>query len=347
MRVKLMVYLVARALGLFALCRFLTRSRVRILGYHGASVGDEGLYNPFLFISIATFRRRIRWLRRKGFSVIPLEQAVDALDPCARDIGRLPTVITFDDGWHSTARQLVPALAENHLPSTLYLSTNDFQRGLPVLAVAINYMIWKSTKRRLLVEGLGEAIDGNYLLDEPGDRSSFVRKNQQWLSDPSATRKDVISRIHRLAEAMGLDQDELALETRRFDYVSRDELLELAKQGCMVEMHGHEHRYPKGQPQVFAADLAACRKAIVELGLPEPHHYCYPSGNFDDGAAAVLERLGVRSATTCIPALISRANDHAKRYALPRFLDGEHISALDFEAEMSGFAYLLRRGLGR
>lgn len=345
MQIKLLVYGVAKAAGLFVLFRLLTRSRIRILGYHGGCLGDERNYNPFLFIAAATFRRRIHWLLEKGFTVIPLQHAVDAMETDV-DVGQLPTVITFDDGWHSTATQLVPVLTKIGLPSTLYLNTNNFKKGWPILAVIINYMIWKSVRRHIQIRGLGEAIDGSYNLDEAADRDSFVRRSQQWLADQPATRDSVMEGIHSLAESMGLGKDDLALETRRFDYVSRDELLGLAKHGCTVEMHGHVHRYPNGEPEAFAADLTACRDTILALGLPRPNHYCYPSGNSDAAAAAVLERLDVQSAATCVPGLVSRANGGARRYTLPRFLDGEHIDMLVFEAEMSGFAPMLRRIAG-
>lgn len=346
MQIKLVVYGIAKATGLFALCRVFTRSRIRILGYHGASLGDEVAYNPYLFLSSATFRRRIEWLQKKGFTVIPLDHAVSILDGRA-GTGKLPTVITFDDGWHSTATELIPVLAEHGMPSTLYLSTNDYLRGWPVLAVVVNYMIWKSGLLQIEIEGIGEPIDGSYRFGEPAARNLFVRRSQQWLATPPATRGSVIERIHRLAEVMGLHERDLALATRRFDYLSNDELHELVGRGCSVEMHGHEHRYPMGESGVFAEDLAACREAIVDLGLPKPRHYCYPSGNFDDVAATVLDRFGARSATTCIPGLISCMNGNARRYFLPRFLDSEHIDMLVFEAEMSGFADLLRRAAGR
>lgn len=346
MSIKLLVYRAAKAVGLFALCRVLTRSRIRVLGYHGACLGDEADYNPYLFLRPVTFKLRIDWLQKKGFTVIPLKRAVDALDGII-EVRRLPTVITFDDGWYSTTAKLIPVLLEKDLPSTLYLSTNDFRKGGPVLAVTINYMIWKSARRQIEVQSLGESIDGSYRLDDPADRDLFVQRSQQWLTDQPATRVSVIERIHSLAESMGLSKDDVALESRRFDYVSRDELLELAKQGCAVEMHGHEHRYFKGEPEASTADLIACRETIIELGLPRPNHYCYPSGNFDDAAETILNGLDIRSATTCIPGLISCANGSARRYALPRFLDGEHISMLVFEAEMSGFAHLFRRAIGR
>jgi len=81
--------------------------------------------------------------------------------------------------------------------------------------------------------------------------------------------------------------------------------------------------------------------------LSLPQHYCYPSGSFDSAAAETLKRLEVQSATTCIPGLVRLADDDVRRYFLPRFLDAEHISMLTFEAELSGFADLLRHAVGR
>lgn len=344
MRVKLLIYLVAKILGFFALARRITASRIRILCYHGAAIGDEGQYNPLLFISRDTFERRIRWLRKKRFKVIPLSLAVEALDGSG-DAGQLPVVVTFDDGWHSTATQLIPVMAENALPSTLYLCTSHFEEGWPVLMVTVNYMIWKAERKQVDVTGLGQPIDGRYDLDDAADRDLFVRQSCQWLARPPARRSEIVERVHALAKELGLDRDDMDLSSHRFDYMSRDELLSLPELRCGVELHGHRHFYPAGNQVAFAADLAACRAVIVGLGLPEPRHYCYPSGSFDQEAEATLKRSGVRSATTCIPGLVALTSRRSQAFFLPRFLDGDRISTLVFEAELSGFADMLRRVL--
>jgi hypothetical protein len=53
-----------------------------------------------------------------------------------------------------------------------------------------------------------------------------------------------------------------------------------------------------------------------------------------------LTNLYIVSATTCEPGLNFR---HTPRLALHRFLDGEDIDQIQFEAEMSGLNELLRR----
>src|SRR5215469_4159001 len=70
---------VLRALGAFKLAQFLTRNRLRILGYHGTAVGDQHEYSPFLFMRESTFRRRLEILRRRAVSVISLDDALEGL----------------------------------------------------------------------------------------------------------------------------------------------------------------------------------------------------------------------------------------------------------------------------
>lgn len=346
MALKRAVYATAKTLGILALCRVLTRSSIRILAYHGASLHDEGKYNPLLFISPETFRRRIEWLLAKSFSIISLDEAVAALEG-ASDKRRLRTVLTFDDGWYSTASQLIPILAENGLRSALYLHTGHVEEDWPVLPVVLGYMVWKQGSTAVEIDSLGTPIDGTYLLQHPAERERFINQSCVWLLGAPATRQSVTSGLQRLARAMGLQPDDLALQSRRFDYVTHDELLEIAGRGCAIELHGHQHHYPAGDPDAFAVDLERCRDAIVGLGLPVPRHYCYPSGSFDAAAQKILFRIGVHSATTCIPGLVRPIHDARKRHYLPRFLDGDSIDMLVFEAEMSGFAELMRRLAGR
>ena len=58
---------------------------------------------------------------------------------------------------------------------------------------------------------------------------------------------------------------------------------------------------------------------------------------------SVLKEFDLASATTCDTGLVAPGDSP---YALRRFLDGESVSDIEFEAEISGFAGLLRAFLG-
>ena len=342
-RPKIAILWLARSFGLFALARRLSASRLRILCYHGGRLGDENGYNPKLFCSADVFSSRLDWLERTGFRIVGLDQAVAT--PSARR-QPLETVITFDDGWYSTAATLLPLLAERRLPSTLYLCTQHYLEGWPVLAVTIRYILWKSARRSIRIDGFGADVDGEHDLGQPGARDKLARSLFANMAAAAQDRTAVCAALERLAACAGIEPAALDLYSRRFEYMTADELRAAAASGCAIELHGHVHDYPTGDPERFRADLARCDEVIREAGLPVPRHYCYPSGAFDGGAAAVLEERSVVSATTCVPGLVDGV-DAPQRYYLPRFLDGENIHPLEFQAELSGFSEFLRKLLKR
>ncbi len=334
--IKQSVFFLARLLGLFALARRFTRGQVRILCYHGGCIGDEDGYNAKLFCRPALLAARMAWLQRHGFNLVPLGAAVQAARGGAR--APLTTAITFDDGWYTTASELVPVLARMGIPSTLYLCTRQFLEQGPVPSVAVHYLLWKTRLSSATVAGIGAGADGHWDLSTPAARDRLGARASAAIEAAEGERAPLLA---RLADCLGVDAGQLQLDSRRFDYMNGAELLALPAQGCAIELHGHVHRYPAGDAQAFRADLAACSAAIVAQGLPQPRHYCYPSGNFDAGASAVLAEQGVLSATTCLPGLVDTVSA-AQAHYLPRFLDGAAISELEFEAEMSGFTGLLR-----
>src|SRR3974390_3410858 len=79
---------VAKFFGLFQVARYMTRDGLRIICYHGVAVAEEYKYRSRLFIRKELFRRRIEYLRRKRYPILPLGEAVEALaldrvPPCA------------------------------------------------------------------------------------------------------------------------------------------------------------------------------------------------------------------------------------------------------------------------
>lgn len=342
---KLFALCLFRLSGLFALSRRLTRTQLRILCYHGGCIGDENRFNQKLFLSTAIFRSRLRWLSKHGFDVVSLDQAASALEPDA-PLAQLRTAITFDDGWFSTGSELLPVLAELGLPSSLYLCTQHAGEGWPVLAVAIRYILWRTEHHHATIVGIHPSVDGRHDLRDPKVRDTLASATANAIEAQATDPEHVHRILQRLADCVGIPPGSLDLRDRRFSYMNPAELRNVAAAGCSIELHGHRHRYPVGDPAAFESDLRQCRDAIVATGLPEPRHYCYPSGVFDRAATTVLSGMGIHTATTCLPGLVA-PNQVANRHYLPRFLDGGDVHMLEFEAEMSGFTALMRRALGR
>ena len=108
---------VCDCLGFFRLARYLTRGGLRIICYHGFAQADEYKYRSTLFIKEEFFRRRIEYLKQRGYPILPLGLAIEALNA-----GKLPpcaTVITMDDGWRGVYTVALPIIRELRIPVTV------------------------------------------------------------------------------------------------------------------------------------------------------------------------------------------------------------------------------------
>lgn len=96
------------------------RKPVPVLMYHEVRVPPAGAPNPGLFVSAETFAGQAAWLQRSGYRGVSMEQLRNAWAGRAR-MPRRPVVLTFDDGYDSVYRNVVPVLKRLHWPGVLYL----------------------------------------------------------------------------------------------------------------------------------------------------------------------------------------------------------------------------------
>ena len=132
---------------------------------------------------------------------------------------------------------------------------------------------------------------------------------------------------------------------RAFDYMSPEELRVFARSPRMrVELHTHRHTMHDHSKTMISREIEDNRSALSSL-LHVPgsrfSHFCYPSGDVDVNDRSILESCGVKSATTTQQGIA--VFDPGAIHRIPRILDGENVSMIEFEAELSGFLYLARR----
>jgi len=313
----------ARSLGLFALARRVTASGVRILCYHGLWLGEDGFAGDAMFMRRETFETRLDRLKALGYPVVTLEAAagalagMDALPPNA-------VVITIDDGWYSTFAGMVPALARHAMPATLYCDSAAIEEGLPIAHVMARYC-------RMLVDPA--RID---------EEAEALYRSATDFTQPMAVRLDS---ARAFCQAVGLDPDRYE-RLRVFAYMTPEELRAARAAGLSIELHTHRHTLGDMSDATVADEIAANRAALARLLAAQPsafRHFCYPSGVTSAEAATALDALGLASSTTTVNGL---AFQGAPMQLLPRFLDGEQVSMIEFEAELSGFMHLVREALG-
>jgi peptidoglycan/xylan/chitin deacetylase (PgdA/CDA1 family) len=335
-RGKRIAYRAAKALGLFSVARVLTRGKLRIVAYHGAELADESRFSPEMFIRPGTFERRLELLRRE-YPVLPLGEAVrrlkdGSLPPCA-------VAITIDDGFHSTAARAAPLLRAAGLPATVYVTSYYVQRDVPVFRLAMQYCFWKSPARSLDVGKLGARVEGVLPIGTDAERREvmweLVNYGERHLDEPGRT-----ALLDATAGQLGVDVGPIVRE-RILHLMTPDEV---RATGAVldVQLHTHRHRFPD-DPLQARAEIEENRRVLAPLVSGPLVHFCYPSGFWSEALFPVLAAAGIETATTCEGGL---NGPDVHPYALSRFFDGEHVTALEFEAELSGAAELLRQVAG-
>lgn len=331
--VKLSVLRVLRALGLFHVARWLTRHRLRILCYHGYSVGDQHEFDHLLFMRAETFEKRLAALRRMRIPVVSLQEGISAL--YGGKVANAETVITIDDGWKTTLTQAAPLLQKFGMPATLYLTSYYCERDADLFNVVIRYMLWKSRLDSVRIEGVHPEIDGEYSLR--GNRDDVARR---WIAagERHFDWKGRQQLLTPLARALGLDPEEV-LRGERFRLITPEDAQPLLKAGIDIQLHTHTHRLPADDFERARAEIVNNKTRIDAWTGGNTTHFCYPSGQYASHHPDWLQRLGLASATTCDTGLNSPAQSP---FLLKRFLDGEAVHPIEFDAEICGVNEILR-----
>ena len=333
---QIVVLRAAKWVGLFALARYLTAGNLRILCYHGAAVRDEHEFRPKLFMTATTFAARMAHLARHRYPVITLDQAVKGLE--TGDWPRLATVITIDDGWFGTYQIMGPALHRHGYPATLYVATYYLEKQVQVFNVAVDYVLWRARQKTLDISLVLPNLDGSYQLSCPEQRQE-AKESLVQIADKLGSATDRQELLRRLCAVLNVDSVELERE-RVCSFMDHKEARALEGLGVDVQLHTHRHRFPADSYEAAKGEINLNRAALATLGTKPRQHFCYPSGEYEEKQLSWLGGLGIASATTVKPGF---TRPGSSPYELRRFLDGEHISPIEFEAEMSGLLELVRR----
>jgi len=307
--------------------------RLLILCYHGVSLEDEHQWRPNLYLPPAALRERFAALRRGGYQVLPLAEALERLFNNA--LPPRSVALTFDDGGYDFYRQASPILREFGYPATVYQTTYYSDYARPIFNLGASYLLWK--RRGEVVQpspdmGLHEPWD---LRSEDG-RKQVVSALEQVASREGLSGYQKNDLLERLSNLLGLDY--AAFVAKRLVQIMRpEEIAEMTRAGFDIQLHTHRHRTPL-EEALFRKEITDNRSRLVTATGRTPLHFCYPSGHYETAFLPWLEREGVLSATTCDPGLASR---QSHPLLLPRFVDTTLQPLYVFEAWLSGAGHLL------
>jgi len=299
----------AQKSGAFTLMRRWANKGLRILGYHGIWTTQGYQYGDYLFMTPEKFHERMLWLKKSTYPILPLGEAVELLGE-----GGLPhnaVVITIDDGWASTYTHMLPVLEQLKLPATVYMTTWYSEHQLPIINVAVDYLLSRTGRRLEEKAAIIADIDGRPTL---GERDEALR---------------------RFATQLGINDEGWYYE-RQFNLMTLDQIGDAHRRGLDFQLHTHCHRWGVAPPNRLAVEIAK-NKAVLASACSRAEsdfeHFCYPSGYLNPAGDDVLKHGGIKSATM-VNQGINASGTHP--YRLRRFLDGQSVTQASFEAYLSG-----------
>jgi peptidoglycan/xylan/chitin deacetylase (PgdA/CDA1 family) len=321
--------LVAKLLGLFHIARYLTRDGLRIICYHGVAVAEEYKYRSRLFVRKELFRRRIEYLQRRRYPILPLGEGVEALAQ-----GRLPpcaTVITMDDGWEGVYSVALPIIKELGIPVTLYVPTFYVEHQMPVFTVTLSYLFWQTKAGRVELPRRLGIFD----LSSKAEQAEAAAQ-QLGVSLPAADR---LRFLKEMAEALDVSFADIERQ-HLFRALDEHQLRQLADAGIDIQLHSHRHEWSIDDSRATVeSEITENRKFLQKIVTHPLEHFCYPSGIYGSHQGEWLAALGIKSATTIEPGL---NYPDTSRFTLRRMVDGHPVSDIEFEAEMTGFMEIVR-----
>jgi len=325
---------VIKALGGFSLAQTFTKRGLQVLCYHGISLRDEHYFQPKLFMHEDTFRERMAYLKKRGYLVLSLDEALAHMNQ--KTLPPRALVITFDDGWLGIGTKAAPLLKEYGFPSTLYVTTRDVLSEAPVFDIALRYLLWKKRNETLALSSIG--LDSETIVLSTADEREHVACRISEFSK-NWDDHDKQAMLLKLTKTLGIDlnSDE---NNPLFRLMTMEQLARLPSGGMNLQLHTHRHRLPIDDPEGVKSEIIKNRAVLKRIVSGPLQHLCYPSGKFHPSQFPLLKKLGIESATTCLSGFNYPSTE---RFALRRFLDGENIAQLEFEAELSGFLELMRK----
>ncbi len=324
---KLFLFL-AEQTGAYRLSRKHFADKLHILCYHGFSYGDQSSFRPKLFIEEETFKARIEYLVKNNFRFLSLSEFDDYLK--GRLVCKNPVLLTIDDGWKGTHEIALPILKKYGIPHVIYLYTDCFVRGVPVVNVLLQYALWKTRHRTV------EWNSSSYDLSSVDSRNELLRQLLLETKELSVLQLNLA--LKRIFDALGLDYVK-EREWENFRLINEAEIKDHLANGGTFQLHTHHHVNPL-QDDLLKAELLENQRIIESVTGQKAEHFCYPSGEYSPAQFPLLREMEIKSAVTCRPGLNRSAT---QPYELMRFLDGENISQGEFEAEMNGFMEVARK----
>lgn len=232
------------------------------------------------------FESCIKWLSGNGFhfiSVNDIENVINGQQPFPKGA----VVITIDDGWKSNLDNIVPVAVQNHVPVSIFVSTEVVEKG--------NGYWWSYIMEARKMGLSKESVEFFKTLDNE-DRIKLIEETK--------------SKIQLTREALTIDQ---VKEISKNQYVS-------------IGSHSLSHPIlPRCSNAESKREIAESKSVIEQWIQKDVRYFAFPNGDYSNREISFLKRFGYTLAFSTQQKYLSKQR-LLKPYNLPRFMVVEGAS---------------------
>jgi peptidoglycan/xylan/chitin deacetylase (PgdA/CDA1 family) len=221
-------------------------------------------------VSAETFIGIMEALRDR-YEICSLGDVLDGRPPRS---GRRRLVICFDDAYASVAQVAAPVLAEMALPWTFFVNSGLVGNSIVAVDNIVAYIA-----NTVGLEPL--AVSAGREIHSPAD---YIGNHLTTI--PPAERRQI---VEQLAASCGIRLTNLAA---RQPYISRSELISLARSGVMIGNHTADHVHCRTLDDAGAGEqVADARRDLEDLAGTTVDTFAYPYGSCADATPLMTNIL--------------------------------------------------------
>lgn len=327
MMYKTIFFSIAYYLGILDILRFVNRRKALILLYHGVS--ENFIKGPVrnsknLHIDAATFRRHIRYLKKKKYNIISVDDLGDII-AAGKEIPIYTVAITFDDGYRNVFDNAYPILQEYGISWSMFLTSGlMFDDGWLWLD-KLEYMVATTKTEKVDILGQGYSLKSDRLKSK---FFNFITNRLKNVDEESMSRimEELILKLE-----VNVPQHPPG-EYRLMNY---EQVRQMARDKS-VSFGAHTSRHTiliLEKAEKAKRIILESKKQISEQLGQEIRLFSYPNGSYNSQIKEMVREAGFKCALTTNYGM----NDaQADPFELKRVSIGAGDSLVHFIAHLSG-----------
>ena len=351
---KKIVYPTLSMSGVF---RRIAGSGLAVVTYHGILPGGckpvDAAFDGNL-ISAKTFRKQLRKLK-KHFNVIAPEDALAWLQG-ERALPPRAVLLTCDDGLLNNLTEMLPILREEELKCLFFATGASAEEERSMLWYEELFLLfWQAglpaarragRPQRFEISRGGISIRGELGATRGQKQATWWNVVKQLSQVDAETRRLGLSDLRaQLASNAwrGFDAQD-PISCRRYGFMTRQELLQLADAGMTIGAHSISHPILAQLPiELARTEIAESRIRLEGLLKRKVWAFAYPFGDAQSVTPQVLELPAKAGYAAAFLNYGGGLGVELPPHALPRIHVTAEMSLAELEAHVSGFYAQLRK----